>query len=251
MKIHMLGTGHGDPTPERFNTAALLETGSRFYLLDAGAPAAVLIRKNLPMSRLRAVFITHMHEDHFDGLAGILKFQLKYAPENGTTEVWLPEKRAGKLFRTLLSAAHLPIDAMPGKLLWKTIRPGFFFDDGFLRMEAIPTRHMHIPEGHFPSYAFLICAEGRKVLYTGDLAKDFSDFPLARASEADSCICELTHIRLDSALPVFGSLPLKKLIFSHVGNDWHGAEAEKHFAEKTKVLPYETVLAHDGDIYEF
>ena len=65
MKIITLGTSHGDPTVTRFNSSTLFQIGTADYLVDAGAPVnALLIRRNIPLSALRAVFITHQHEDH-------------------------------------------------------------------------------------------------------------------------------------------------------------------------------------------
>ena len=65
MKIITLGTSHGDPTVTRFNSSTLFRTGTADYLIDAGSPVnALMIRRNIPLSALRAVFITHQHEDH-------------------------------------------------------------------------------------------------------------------------------------------------------------------------------------------
>ena len=59
--------------------------------------------------------------------------------------------------------------------------------------------------------------------------------------------CELTHYALDKALPVLDKERLGKMVFTHVGDEWHGNEAEKRFAEMVECLPYPAVMAHDGD----
>ena len=46
MKFVTLGTSHGDPTRERFNTSTLLDAEECGILFDAGAPVnALLIRR--------------------------------------------------------------------------------------------------------------------------------------------------------------------------------------------------------------
>ena len=71
MKLITLGTSHGDPTVNRFNVSTLLlETSAGRFLIDAGAPAAaLLIRRGVPVE----FFFSHLNEDHFGGISGILK----------------------------------------------------------------------------------------------------------------------------------------------------------------------------------
>ena len=71
--IRFLGTGSAIPTPGRHPTAQWLTIGERHYLIDCGEGTQMQIRKyHLPMQRLSAVFISHMHADHFLGLPGLL-----------------------------------------------------------------------------------------------------------------------------------------------------------------------------------
>ena len=80
MRITTLGTSHGDHTYCRFNSSTLFESGNRLYLFEAGAPAnGLLVRAGKDVCSIKAVFITHMHEDHAGGLPGLIKSLLKYA----------------------------------------------------------------------------------------------------------------------------------------------------------------------------
>ena len=79
LKIHTLGTSHGDSTFSRFNTSTAYETCGVLYLVDAGAPVeALLRRKGLLAKDIRGIFITHMHDDHAGGLTGMIKQVSKY-----------------------------------------------------------------------------------------------------------------------------------------------------------------------------
>ena len=86
MKIYTLGTSHGDSTVCRFNSSTAYETeDGRIYLVDAGAPVeALLRRKALHIKDVRAVFISHMHDDHAGGLSGLIKQATKYASTRNT-----------------------------------------------------------------------------------------------------------------------------------------------------------------------
>ena len=74
-----LGT-HGGPVPsaQRSQPANLLLEGDRAILVDAGDGAAGQLAKvGVPLPRLSAVFISHLHFDHTGGLPAIigLRFQ--------------------------------------------------------------------------------------------------------------------------------------------------------------------------------
>ena len=89
---------------------------------------------------------------------------------------------------------------------------------------------------------------GKTLLFSGDLSRDFHDFPAGVS--ADLAFCELTHYDLDRAIPVLAAAGFGRLVFTHIGDQWHGAEAEKLFREKAVHLPYPAVIAHDGDEFE-
>ena len=114
-----------------------------------------------------------------------------------------------------------------------------------VQLEAIATDHFSNENKSFPSWALKFSTGGKTVLFSGDVAKDFHDFPVG--NPADISFCELTHYPIDKALPVLAKERFGKLVFTHIGDEWHGKEAERLFAEKVRALPYASVMAHDGD----
>jgi len=53
---------------------------------------------------------------------------------------------------------------------------------------------------------------------------------------------------MKKALAVLRTCPMKKLIFTHVANCWHG-DGEKKLMESLKEMPFPCALAHDGDTF--
>jgi ribonuclease Z len=73
MKVVPLGTSSGKPTLRRGLSALAVVCEREWLLFDCGEGTQMQIqRAGLAPSRLAAVFITHLHGDHFNGLAGLL-----------------------------------------------------------------------------------------------------------------------------------------------------------------------------------
>jgi ribonuclease Z len=73
MKVISLGTSSGKPTIKRNVSALAVAREAEWLLFDCGEGAQTQItRAGLSPNRLAAIFITHLHGDHFNGLPGLL-----------------------------------------------------------------------------------------------------------------------------------------------------------------------------------
>lgn len=73
MRVIPLGTSSGKPTVKRNVSALAVAREGEWLLFDCGEGTQIqIIRAGLNPSRLAAIFITHFHGDHFNGLPGLL-----------------------------------------------------------------------------------------------------------------------------------------------------------------------------------
>lgn len=73
MKVIPLGTSSGKPTLKRNVSALAVVREAEWLLFDCGEGTQMQIpRARINPTRLAAIFITHLHGDHFNGLAGFL-----------------------------------------------------------------------------------------------------------------------------------------------------------------------------------
>lgn len=70
--LHAVFCGTGSPLPDRARAGPCFAViaGGRVFVFDAGEGAAeTLALMGMPQGEIEAVFLTHLHSDHFDGLA--------------------------------------------------------------------------------------------------------------------------------------------------------------------------------------
>ena len=69
----MLGTASAMPVVNRNQSAQALQVHGRLFLVDAGEGVqGQMVKYHVPMMKLEAVFISHVHGDHVYGLSGLL-----------------------------------------------------------------------------------------------------------------------------------------------------------------------------------
>lgn len=236
MKILFLGTSHGHPEIRRFCTSVYFEHKGNGFLIDAGAPVIYLLYNyRIPITRVKSIFITHMHGDHtaeLPTIAGSLWYHKEadldcYFPqESGIDRLdhWANAKRNSQFHPY-------------------TVTDGTFYENYGIRVTAIRTEHCGTS---VPSYAYMVeTDEGDRVLFTGDLAYDFHDFPkIAFESHFDLIVSELVHLPADKAAEILKNVDTKLIIFSHLG------ESNIQTLQKHNVsfkFPY--VIACDGFEY--
>lgn len=129
-------------TPKTFNnpTAQLLEVRGHLFLIDCGEGTQVALRKSkVKFARVKHIFISHLHGDHFYGLIGLIStFTLLgreadlhiYGPK-GIKEIITLQLKLGKAWTNYKLIFH--------ELSAKT--PQLLFEDDIVEVQSIPLDH--------------------------------------------------------------------------------------------------------------
>ncbi|OEK08384.1 ribonuclease Z [Flavivirga aquatica] len=73
MKLSILGCYSATPRTLNNTTSQVLEIGNHMFLIDCGEGTQVQLRKHkIKFNRIKHIFISHLHGDHFFGLVGLI-----------------------------------------------------------------------------------------------------------------------------------------------------------------------------------
>lgn len=244
MKITFLGTSHGIAEKQRFCTSVVVTVGHRHYIIDAGAPLMTLLKNHdMAYEDVQGIFITHTHEDHFMGLVEFT-FQMNAFShfEHIRIPVFVPDaEKYQAMFQFLFGKSEFA-----GRLAYQVYGEGVIFDDGILKVTAIPVGH--IANAH----AFLLEAEGKKVVFTGDLRNDLTDYPkVIHEQECDLVVTEAAHFFLnrDYVVQCLAKSKCKAMVISHLYSGVNTDDVVAEFKEKIG-SSFDIQFAYDNMVIE-
>lgn len=206
MKITFIGSSHGVPEAHRKCTCIMIEIGENVYFVDMGTSAIDALRtRGISIDAVKGIFVTHMHGDHTNGLIQFVDLITWYF-KTPDPVICLPIPEAAKVIDAWLDVT---LNGSKKDIKYRETQPGVVFDDGVLKVTAIPTEHC------FKSYAYLAEAEGKTVLFTGDLKNPGIDFPKVEGKSLDLVVCETAHFPSTDYLPIFEKYDIKKVCVTH------------------------------------
>lgn len=248
MKISFLGTSHGIPTAERFCSSLMIEVGGSLYFIDAGAPIVELMLKmGRHPNEIRAVFCTHHHGDHTDGLLGLTDL-CNWAFKESSFDIFVTINEQADALKACTELASGPLDEK--RLRYHTASAGVIYEDENVKITYFPTKHCE----PYPSYAILVEADGKSALFTGDISGKIAklDFPVyAQENETELVVCEMAHFGRCEVEPYLEKLKTKHLIFNHV-NFPLGMDkfADIEDMANSGKFTFSISAAKDGDVIE-
>lgn len=139
LKLTILGSNSAIPTASRFPTSQLVDVNQSYYLVDCGEGAQMQLRKyRIKMQRIKAIFISHMHGDHYFGLIGLLNTMHLLGRETELT-VYGPDSLE-PIMRSMLNEAETKLRY---SLTFVSItgKTGEIYEDNTVSVKTFPLNH--------------------------------------------------------------------------------------------------------------
>ncbi len=140
MKLTILGCYSATPRINTNPTSQVLNIRNHLFLIDCGEGTQIQLRRHrVKFSRIRHIFISHLHGDHYFGLVGLIStFMLLgreadlhiYGPK-GIKEIILLQLKLGKSWLNYPLFFH-EIESKD---------PQFIFEDEKVTVQTIPLKH--------------------------------------------------------------------------------------------------------------
>ena len=215
MKITFLGTGHGLHEKGRYRTSMMLEVGSSVYLIDAGSPVMhQLINNDRALKEIRAVFITHTHNDHLMNVLEMVD-AISCTATGASIDFYIPEKNTIEAIKNYLLVTSGILNETDARM--KYYDKSFVYEDENIKL--IPFETGHLKKKGRPSYGYILEAEGKRVIFSGDLSYllEMNDFPTAaKELPSELFICEMAHFDFEFLRPHIKECKTKRVAFNHI-----------------------------------
>jgi ribonuclease BN (tRNA processing enzyme) len=227
-----------------------VEQGNSKILLDCGTGVFANLMKRVALHELSAVFLTHMHPDHFLDLVP-LSYALTYGKHqrSDALPVYVPPG-GKKVWGDVVTAFAGPVGALLQSLALSEYPVGGC-RLGTLEVQVVPVQHFDLP-----SYGIQVSGRG-KLAYSGDTGP-CPALPML-AHEADLLLCEATLLHGDALPQERGHLTAReagelaqkagarRLLLTHIAPH---VDARKSLAEAKAAFLGEVLLAEEGHTYD-
>jgi ribonuclease Z len=251
VRITVLGSSSGMPSPSRFCSSLFFQTESLNFLLDCGEGASFSLLKNkIDPELIDAIFISHSHSDHLIGL--FLFIQMMHNLRRRVPlDIYLPEEAVAGV-KSFLDTCYL----FPSKLSFKTslhpMTPGFVFEDHGVVIKTHPNNHLAINQqwinelsvpNKMQSFCFILHLSEKKIVYSGDV--ESADDLVGLIEEADLLITDCFHPKIDKLISLIIKNGVKSTLFTHIPPEMEGKE--KQILNQAHKIGLENLnLAYDG-----
>lgn len=138
--LTILGSNSALPTSERFSTAQVLQLPGRSFLLDCGEGAQIQLRKyKISFESIRAIFISHLHGDHYLGIFGLLS-SFNLLGRRKALQIYGP-KNIDKIIGSYLQYQEFPLSFSLDFKIISTDKSETVYDDKLMKVDAFPLKH--------------------------------------------------------------------------------------------------------------
>ncbi|MGH6627224.1 MAG: MBL fold metallo-hydrolase [Burkholderiaceae bacterium] len=172
MRVVLLGTGGPELTPNRLGYATLIEAGGQKLLFDAGRGVLQrLYESRVNVTEVTKVFITHLHNDHIEGLPSLWMTPWFLLGRDKPMEAWGPDGTAAMIkgmqamFRHDMEHRVNKFNKLDNlQFTVSEIKDGEIYNRGGVKVTAFSVWH---DDGN-PAFGYRVDYKGRSVVLSGD-----------------------------------------------------------------------------------
>ena len=140
MELTILGCHSASPRKNFHTSSQLLKFKNNFFLIDCGEGTQMRLRREkISFTRIKHIFISHLHGDHFYGLIGLIN-TFKLLGRNIDLNIYGPKGiKEVILIQIKLSKSNTNFNLIFYELEKKD--PEVIFEDDLVKITTIPLRH--------------------------------------------------------------------------------------------------------------
>lgn len=210
LSVGLCGTGSPLPNPDRAGPCNVIIAGEQVFVVDMGEGGARNLNlMGIDPGRVKAVFLTHFHSDHIDGLGPLALLHWTGANDDQPLPVYGPDgvqpvidgfNQAYRTDRGYRVAHHgekiVPLSGGGFRAISFPLPIGsqVVFEQDGLRVTAFPVQHDPVR----PAVGYRFDYKGRSIVISGDTAR--SPSLEAAAKDADLLVHEALEPRLVKAM---------------------------------------------------
>ncbi len=163
--VTILGNNSALPMHDRHPTSQVVYAGEQLFLVDCGEGTQLqMTRYKIRRNRIRHIFISHLHGDHYFGLAGLLS---SYGLNGRTEDLWLyapaPLQDILELqFRAAETVLPFPLHFVPLQ------GDAVLFEDKRLTISSFEVAH------RIPCWGFLFKEKEKPLKLVGDKLREYA-----------------------------------------------------------------------------
>ena len=235
MKLTVLGNNGPYPSKDGACSGYLIQSdsGSTSILLDCGTGSLAALRRYLPLEKLSAVLLSHLHYDHMSDMLP-MHYALQFSSRELPLNVYAPQEPAE--VRALLRGPHTDVWVLRDVTI------------GEMKISVCPARHP------IPTWAIKVECDGAALVYTGDTNTDTAleffcdgaDLLLADAGLSEADWKETApHLSAKKCGQLAKDTRAKQLLLTHLNPKY---DPQALLAEAAEVYP-KAELAERGQVY--
>ena len=238
-RVTLLGTGTPRPDIDRFGPSTLVQVGDQRLLFDAGRGATIRLNQvGVPLGDITAVFLTHLHSDHVNGLSDVWLTGWSFGQRVSAFRVFGPtgtremmshlEQAHREDIRIRIADERLPASGVAVDAA--DVTEGIVYEHDGVRVTAFDVDHGELIK---PALGYRVEFGGRSVVLSGDTR--FSANLVTHAKGADVIIHEVMaasesflaqsearqrvmahHTNPEDAARVFAEVGPRLAVYSHI-----------------------------------